>query len=133
MARSYGWKDLGHQWAEVALGLVVDAAAVGAGAEDGHVVYFLQALLWRLKLWLQGSIGLLMSRCLIISMEIYMKRLLCTLVLIVAVSAAHAAPVYHPAGSNLTSGDVSNGQSIMSDITNPAASAVQLERDGAHV
>jgi len=62
-----------------------------------------------------------------------MKRLLCTLVLTVAVSAAHAAPVYHPPGSNLTSGDVSNGQSIMSDITNPAASAVQLERDGAHV
>ncbi len=62
-----------------------------------------------------------------------MKRLLCTLVLTVVVSAVHAAPVYHPPGSNLTSGDVSNGRSIMSDITNPAASAVQLERDGAHV
>ncbi len=62
-----------------------------------------------------------------------MKRLLCSLVLTVAVSATHAAPVYHPPGSNLTSGDVSNGQSIMSDITNPAASAVQLGSDGTYV
>jgi len=64
-----------------------------------------------------------------------MKRLLYILIMAMAVaaSAAHAAPVYHPPGSNLTSGDVSNSQSIMSDITNPAASAVQLEREGAHV
>ncbi len=62
-----------------------------------------------------------------------MKRLLYILVMAVATAVAHAAPVYHPPGANLTSGDVSNSQSIMSDITNPAASAVQLEHDGAHV
>ncbi len=66
-------------------------------------------------------------------MEICMKRLFCFLGLVVAVSVAGAAPVYHPPGSNLTVGDVSNGRSIMSDITNPAASAVQLKTDGAHV
>ncbi len=62
-----------------------------------------------------------------------MKRLFYILTLTVAASAIHAAPVYHPPGANLTYGDVSNSQSIMSDITNPAASAVQLERDGAQV
>ncbi|MCF6209496.1 MAG: conjugal transfer protein TraF [Gammaproteobacteria bacterium] len=66
-------------------------------------------------------------------MEICTRRLLCSLILIVAVSVAYAAPVYHPPGSNLSAGDVSNGQSIISDITNPAASAVQLKNDGAHV
>ena len=66
-------------------------------------------------------------------MEICMKRLFCFLVLAFAVPTAHTAPVYHPPGSNLSAGDVSNGQSILSDITNPAASAVALKSDGTHV
>jgi len=62
-----------------------------------------------------------------------MKKLFAATAVALAVSAAHATPVYHPPGPNLTYGAVSNGQTVMSDITNPAASAVQLERDGGHV
>ena len=38
-------------------------------------------------------------------------------------SLAHASPVYHPEGPNLVYGDVSNGYSILSTVTNPAAGA----------
>ncbi len=62
-----------------------------------------------------------------------MKKLFAATAIALAVSAAHATPVYHPPGANLTYGAVSNPQSLMSDITNPAASAAQLARDGGHV
>lgn len=41
-----------------------------------------------------------------------------------------ATPVYHPPGPNLTYGSVSNSQTIMSEITNPAAGAAGLEKNG---
>ena len=63
-----------------------------------------------------------------------MKQLITTTTLAVATAlttlSAQADPVYHPPGSNLTYGAVSNGQSIMSDITNPAAGAAVLQKDG---
>lgn len=59
-----------------------------------------------------------------------MKRLFCSLALSAVTVAAHAAPVYQPAGPNLTYGNSSNGQRIMSDSTNPSASAVNLDRKG---
>lgn len=59
-----------------------------------------------------------------------MKRLITATALAVAASLAQATPVYHPPGSNLTYGAVSNGQSIMSDITNPAAGAAVLKKEG---
>ena len=59
-----------------------------------------------------------------------MKRLMTATAMAVATSLAQAAPLYHPPGSNLTYGAVSNGQSITSDITNPAAGAARLEKDG---
>jgi len=63
-----------------------------------------------------------------------MKRLITTIALIVAATLVplltQATPLYHPPGSNLTYGAVSNGQSIMSDITNPAAGAAVLQKDG---
>jgi hypothetical protein len=43
---------------------------------------------------------------------------------------AIADPVYLPPGQNLTYGSSSNNQSIMSSITNPAAAAAQLSREG---
>lgn len=60
-----------------------------------------------------------------------MKHLFSVAALALAVSAAHAAPVYHPAGSNLTLGDTTNSQSIIADITNPAASAVAVANEGS--
>jgi hypothetical protein len=63
-------------------------------------------------------------------MEKNMKRLVSAVSLAVSASVAHATPVYHPPGPNLTYGDVSNGQTIMSDITNPAAGAAALEKNG---
>ncbi len=66
-------------------------------------------------------------------MEIAMKRLMTTTLAVattLATLSAQADPVYHPPGSNLTYGAVSNGQSIMSDITNPAAGAAVLKKDG---
>ena len=63
-----------------------------------------------------------------------MKQLITTTTLAVATAlttlSAQADPVYHPPGSNLTYGAVSNGQSIMSDITNPAAGAAVLQKEG---
>lgn len=43
---------------------------------------------------------------------------------------ALAAPVYHPSGPNLTYGEISNGQTIISNVTNPAAGAVALQKGG---
>lgn len=63
-----------------------------------------------------------------------MKHLMTTTALAVATTlatlSAQAEPVYHPPGSNLTYGAVSNGQSIMSDVTNPAAGAAVLQKEG---
>lgn len=59
-----------------------------------------------------------------------MKRLITATALTAAASLAQAAPLYHPPGPNLTYGAVSNGQTIMSDITNPAAGAAALQQEG---
>ncbi len=59
-----------------------------------------------------------------------MKRVLTAASLTVAAAVTHATPLYQPPGSNLTYGAVSNGQSIMSDITNPAAGAAVLAQQG---
>ncbi|NOX77112.1 MAG: conjugal transfer protein TraF [Gammaproteobacteria bacterium] len=59
-----------------------------------------------------------------------MKRALTAVSLAVAAAVTHATPLYQPPGSNLTYGAVSNGQSIMSDITNPAAGAAALVQQG---
>lgn len=42
---------------------------------------------------------------------------------------AFATPIYHPAGPNLTYGAVSNNQSIISNITNPAAGAAVFTKE----
>jgi hypothetical protein len=42
-------------------------------------------------------------------------------------SSLYGAPVSHPYGPNLIYGDVSNGQTVLSDTTNPAATAEKLE------
>ena len=59
-----------------------------------------------------------------------MKRLITATALTTAVTLAQATPLYHPPGPNLTYGAVSNGQTIMSDITNPAAGAAVLQQNG---
>ena len=41
---------------------------------------------------------------------------------------AQAAPVYQPPGSNLTYGDVTHGQRVLSAVTNPAAAAAEIHR-----
>ena len=46
----------------------------------------------------------------------------------VFVGLADAAPLYQPAGSNLTYGDVTHGQRVLSAITNPAAAAAEIGR-----
>ena len=57
-------------------------------------------------------------------------RTLTVACLVAMASIAQADPIYHPPGPNLTYGAVSNGQTIMSDITNPAAGAAALKKDG---
>ena len=59
-----------------------------------------------------------------------MKRLITATAVTLATSLAQATPLYHPPGPNLSYGAVSNGQTIMSDITNPAAGAAVLKKDG---
>lgn len=59
-----------------------------------------------------------------------MKRLITATAITLATSLAHAGPLYHPQGPNLSYGAVSNGQTIMSDITNPAAGAAVLQKNG---
>ncbi len=56
-----------------------------------------------------------------------MKRPLLTLALVVPTATVTAAPVFHQPGPNLTYGPISNGQTLMSSIANPAAGAVALE------
>ncbi len=58
-----------------------------------------------------------------------MKQLITAAVFVAAVSLAQATPLYHPQGQNLTYGAVSNGQTIMSDTTNPAAGAAVLKEN----
>jgi len=64
-----------------------------------------------------------------------MKRLgLVSAAVIAAFSSlASATPVYHPIGPNLTYGAVSNGQTLMSDIYNPAAGALAPLKEGKKV
>lgn len=46
---------------------------------------------------------------------------------------AFATPIYHPSGPNLTYGAVSNNQSIISNVTNPAAgAAVFIKEDSQY-
>jgi len=59
-----------------------------------------------------------------------MKRVFTAVSLAVVAAVSHAAPPYLPTGSNLTYGAVSNGQSVTSDITNPAAGAAVLDHQG---
>ncbi|MBN4079356.1 conjugal transfer protein TraF [Beggiatoa alba] len=59
-----------------------------------------------------------------------MKRMITITALASVFSLAQAAPLYHPPGPNLIYGAVSNGQTIMSDITNPAAGAAVLQQEG---
>lgn len=42
---------------------------------------------------------------------------------------AFATPIYHPSGPNLTYGAVSNNQSIISNVTNPAAGAAVFTKE----
>ncbi|WP_455366697.1 conjugal transfer protein TraF [Kaarinaea lacus] len=62
-----------------------------------------------------------------------MKRLLSATIVAACCSAAMATPVYHPPGPNLTYGAVSNGQSLMADINNPAAGALAPLKAGDKV
>jgi len=59
-----------------------------------------------------------------------MKRIITATTLSMGITLAQATPLYHPPGTNLTYGAVSNGQSIMSEITNPAAGAAALKKNG---
>lgn len=52
-----------------------------------------------------------------------MKQVLPAIALSLLTTGVLATPVYHPPGPNLTYGSVSNNQTIMSSITNPAAGA----------
>ena len=54
-------------------------------------------------------------------------RILLFITLVLIFMPLHAAPVYHPYGSNLTFGQVSNGLSPLSDATNPAAGAATFK------
>ncbi len=56
-----------------------------------------------------------------------MKRLLIAAAVAGISTGVFAGPIYHPSGSNLVFGDMSNGRTVLSDINNPAAGAVALE------
>ncbi|WP_455223246.1 conjugal transfer protein TraF [Kaarinaea lacus] len=60
-----------------------------------------------------------------------MKRLVSAAIVAAFCSHSVATPVYHPAGPNLTFGSVSNGQTLMSDINNPAAGALAPIKEGS--
>jgi len=60
-----------------------------------------------------------------------MKRLLSATIIAAVCSPTLATPVYHPPGANLTYGAVSNGQSLLSDINNPAAGALAPLKEGS--
>ena len=57
-----------------------------------------------------------------------MRRAFVSGMLLVSVTTALAAPVYQPAGVNLTYGDVTHGQQFQSASGNPAAAAADLAR-----
>ena len=60
-----------------------------------------------------------------------MKRLLSAVFITAICSQTMATPVYHPPGPNVTYGSVSNGQSLLSDINNPAAGALAPIKEGS--
>jgi hypothetical protein len=60
-----------------------------------------------------------------------MKRLLSASIVAAFCSSAMATPVYHPPGPNVTYGSVSNGQTLLSDINNPAAGALAPLKEGS--
>ncbi|WP_455202719.1 conjugal transfer protein TraF [Kaarinaea lacus] len=60
-----------------------------------------------------------------------MKRLLSAVFIATICSQTMATPVYHPPGPNVTYGSVSNGQTLMSDINNPAAGALAPLKEGS--
>ncbi|MCF6217422.1 MAG: conjugal transfer protein TraF [Gammaproteobacteria bacterium] len=57
-----------------------------------------------------------------------MKKLAFAMALIIPF-AAHAQPLFHPSGSNLTNGMSSNSPSVISITNNPAAAAATLTRE----
>ena len=58
-----------------------------------------------------------------------MRKSLFTIASLMFITQSYATPIYHPAGPNLTYGAISNGQTIISDITNPAAGASVFTKD----
>ncbi len=56
-----------------------------------------------------------------------MKRLVIAAALTSLTPSLYSAPISHPYGPNLSYGNVSNGQTVLSDTTNPAATAEKLE------
>jgi hypothetical protein len=48
--------------------------------------------------------------------------------MLLLVGITQAAPIYQPPGSNLTYGDVTHGQRVLSAVTNPAAAAAEIHR-----
>ena len=58
-----------------------------------------------------------------------MKRVLLTAVLSGVITPVLATPINHPPGSSLTYGGLSNNQTILSSVNNPAASAVILQKE----
>jgi len=74
---------------------------------------------------LQGSVGTLFL------LGHIMKRLLSATFIAALCSQTMATPVYHPPGPNVTYGSVSNGQTLLSDINNPAAGALAPLKDGS--
>lgn len=57
-----------------------------------------------------------------------MKRWFALSTLSLACAQAWATPVWHPSGPNLTYGAVSNNQTIISNVTNPAAGAMVFSK-----
>ena len=62
-------------------------------------------------------------------MRTNIRKLLFTIASLMFLTQSYATPLYHPAGPNLTYGAISNGQTIISDITNPAAGASIFTKD----
>ncbi len=59
-----------------------------------------------------------------------MKRSIIASTLALMSAAASATPVFLPSGSSLSSGRISNDQSLASYVANPAAPAIRLDRHG---
>jgi len=58
-----------------------------------------------------------------------MKRILLSAALSSVMTPVFATPINHPPGSSLTYGGLSNNQTILSSVNNPAASAVILQKE----